>query len=137
MEFTSGGSYTLSIGGLVGVTNGSVTITDSRSESHAAINSLSGTFRGGFIGRVISPGNATIQRSANVSDMRGNNSYVGGFIGQMSGTARIEESYHSGHVQGSTSLGTAGFVGLTEGSGALDIMDSYSIGSSIRSEIDR
>lgn len=130
VEFTSGGSYTLSIGGLVGVTNGSVTITDSRSASHAAINSLSGTFRGGFIGRVISPGNATIQRSANVSDMRGNNSYVGGFIGQMSGTARIEESYHSGHVQGSTSLGTAGFVGLTEGSGALDIMDSYSIGSS-------
>ena len=42
----------------------------------------------------------------------------------------LKKSYHSGHVQGSTSLGTAGFVGLTEGSGALDIMDSYSIGSS-------
>lgn len=130
VTFTGGGSYTLNIGGLVGATNGSVTITDSRSESRAEINSLSGTFRGGFIGRVISTGNATIQRSANASDMRGNNSYVGGFIGQMSGTARIEESYHSGHVQGNTSLGTAGFIGFTEGNGALDIMDSYSIGSS-------
>ncbi|MDA9462214.1 hypothetical protein B835_2144 [Enterococcus mundtii 3F] len=130
VTFTGGGSYTLSFGGVVGETQGLVTITDSRSESRTEINSSSGTYRGGYIGSVTSSGNVTIQRSVNSGDMRGNNSYVGGFIGRMSGTARIEESYHSGHVQGSTSLGTAGFVGLAEGGGALDIADSYSVGSS-------
>ncbi|OTP27797.1 InlB B-repeat-containing protein [Enterococcus mundtii] len=130
VTFTGGGSYTLNIGGLVGETSSEVTITDSRSESHTAINSASGTYRGGMIGRVTFSGNVMIQRSINASDMRGNNSIVGGFIGRMSGTARIEESYHNGHVQGSTSLGTAAFIGLTEGGGALGIMDSYSIGSS-------
>ncbi|WP_142433369.1 InlB B-repeat-containing protein [Enterococcus mundtii] len=130
VTFTGGGSYTLNIGGLVGETSSEVTITDSRSESHTAINSASGTYRGGMIGRVTFSGNVMIKRSINASDMRGNNSIVGGFIGRMSGTARIEESYHNGHVQGSTSLGTAAFIGLTEGGGALGIMDSYSIGSS-------
>lgn len=130
VTFTGGGSYTLNMGGLVGETSSEVTVTDSRSESQTTINSLSGTYRGGLIGQVTFSGNATIQRSVNASDMRGNNSYVGGFIGRMSGTARIEESYHTGHVQGSTSLGTAGFIGMTEGDGALGIVDSYSIGSS-------
>lgn len=130
VTFTGGGSYTLNIGGLVGETSSEVTITDSRSESHTAINSASGTYRGGMIGRVTFSGNVMIQRSINASDMRGNNSIVGGFIGRMSGTAKIEESYHNGHVQGSTSLGTAGFIGMTEGNGALSVVDSYSIGSS-------
>lgn len=130
VTFTGGGSYTLNIGGLVGETSSEVTITDSVSESQTAINSLSGTYRGGMIGRVTFSGDVTIQRSINASDMRGSSSYVGGFIGRMSGTAKIEESYHNGHVQGSTSLGTAGFIGMTEGNGALGIVDSYSIGSS-------
>lgn len=130
VTFTGGGSYTLNIGGLVGETSSEVTITDSRSESHTAINSASGTYRGGMIGRVTFSGDVTIQRSINAGDMRGNNSNVGGFIGRMSGTAKIEESYHNGHVQGSTSLGTAGFIGMTEGNGALSVVDSYSIGSS-------
>ncbi|SFL78328.1 InlB B-repeat-containing protein [Enterococcus mundtii] len=130
VTFTGGGSYTLNIGGLVGETSSEVIITDSVSESQTAINSLSGTYRGGMIGRVTFSGDVTIQRSINAGDMRGNNSNVGGFIGRMSGTAKIEESYHNGHVQGSTSLGTAGFIGMTEGNGALSVVDSYSIGSS-------
>lgn len=130
VTFTGNGNFTLNIGGLVGETNGQVTITDSRSESRTGINSASGTSRGGFISRVAHSGSATIQRSVNSSDMRGNNSSVGGFIGRMSGTARIEESYHNGHVQGSTSLGTGGFVGLGDGNNSLVIVDSYSIGSS-------
>ncbi|WP_301356960.1 InlB B-repeat-containing protein [Enterococcus spodopteracolus] len=130
VTFTGGDSYTLNIGGLVGATSSEVRITDSISESQTIINSLNGTYRGGMIGLVKFSGEVTIQRSINAGDMRGNNSYVGGFIGRLSGNARIEESYHNGHVQGNTSLGTAGFIGKADSDGVLDIMDSYSIGSS-------
>jgi hypothetical protein len=108
------------VGGLIGRTAGSVSLSDV--ENSGIIQG--GSYRvGGLIGYAL--GDLSINSSRNSDTVSALGSYVGGFVGQAAGPAEILDSENSAPVVGKTNNG-GGFVG---GAGELQVSNSTNSGT--------
>jgi hypothetical protein len=108
----TGRSY---VGGLVGYNVGTV------ENSSVVANVHSSGAMGGFVGR---NQNGIIKQSSSAGYVDSNALYIGGFVGENTGTGTIISSYSSTHVIGHGATG--GFVGKMEGG---TIEKSYATGN--------
>ena len=129
------------VGGVIGWSD-ALNTSISNAANHGNINSFWGNSDarghiGGIVGRT-SRNNFTIHQSYNTGDVNTlgasghaalTTASMGGFIGHRSaGGVTITESFNAGHIHG-VDRNTAGFVGLSRGSGGLAIRNSYNIGT--------
>lgn len=97
-NFTTGVFASSCAGGIVGHSEGTVTITNCYNTG-----SVSGSSSGGMVGQA---GTATITNCYNTGNVSGSN-YSGGILGQ-AGTATIANCYNTGTISGSSSGGIVG-----------------------------
>ena len=134
---TSGNSENM--GGIVGYSNQSTTITDCHN-SGTVTNSSAGqyptlTYTGGILGRMETK-NLSIKQCSNTGDISGsasssysNSATVGGLIGGITNGGTLEECYNAGDCTVTSAQKNAFVGGLVGDSSALTIENSYNVGT--------
>jgi hypothetical protein len=123
-SYASGSVYGyLNVGGLIGVTGGTVTLE--ASYATGSTEAHTGSYAGGLIGYAgLNSGNTDISDSYATGSTTGASSNVGGLVGYSEGTMSISQSYATGTVAGTSNVG--GLIGhLSAG----EIVNSYSTGA--------
>ena len=134
---TSGNSENM--GGIVGYSNQSTTITDCHN-SGTVTNSSAGqyptlTYTGGILG-CMETKNLSIKQCSNTGDISGsasssysNSATVGGLIGRITNGGTLEECYNAGDSTVTSAKNNAFVGGLVGDSSALTIENSYNVGT--------
>ena len=130
---TSGNSENM--GGIVGYSNQSTTITDCHN-SGTVTNSSVGeysilTYTGGILG-CMETENLSLNQCSNqgaVSGSAKNDAYVGGLIGGITSVGTLEKCYNAGACTVTSAKNNAFVGGLVGGSSALTIENSYNVGT--------
>lgn len=134
---TSGNSENM--GGIVGYSNQSTTITDCHN-SGTVTNSSVGeypklTYTGGILGRMETK-DLSIKQCSNTGDISGsasssysNSATVGGLIGRITNGGTLEECYNAGDCTVTSAKNNAFVGGLVGDSSALTIENSYNVGT--------
>ena len=134
---TSGNSENM--GGIVGYSNQSTTITDCHN-SGTVTNSSAGqyptlTYTGGILGRMETK-DLSIKQCSNIGDISGsassnysNSATVGGLIGRITNGGTLEECYNAGDCTVTSAKNNAFVGGLVGDSSALTIENSYNVGT--------
>ena len=134
---TSGNSENM--GGIVGYSNQSTTITDCHN-SGTVTNSSAGqyptlTYTGGILGRMETKG-LSIKQCSNTGDISGsasssysNSATVGGLIGRITNGGTLEECYNAGACTVNSAQNNVFVGGLIGDSNTLTLKNSYNFGT--------
>ena len=134
---TSGNSENM--GGIVGYSNQSTTITDCHN-SGTVTNSSAGqypilTYTGGILGRMETK-DLSIKQCSNTGDISGsasssysNSATVGGLIGRITNGGTLEECYNAGDCTVTSAKNNAFVGGLVGDSNTLTLKNSYNVGT--------
>lgn len=130
---TSGNSENM--GGIVGYSNQSTTITDCHN-SGTVTNSSVGeysilTYTGGILG-CMETENLSLNQCSNqgaVSGSAKNDAYVGGLIGGITSVGTLEKCYNAGACRVTSAQNNAFVGGLVGDSSALTLQNSYNVGT--------
>jgi hypothetical protein len=109
------------LGGLIGQANRDVRISQSSISGFIAGE----TQVGGLVG-VVNGGPFFATNSTNSAEISGRASYVGGFVGELSGDAELRGLANTGGITGGDSVG--GFVGYPANGAVLSILSSHNYG---------
>lgn len=107
------------VGGLIGIMDGIETVRVSNSFSTATVSGDSNI--GGLVG-VINTSWGVVQKSYSTGAVSGSVVGVGGLIGRVAATNRVEDCYSTGSVSGTTG---SGFVGYLVGENQGTVANSY------------
>ncbi len=130
---TSGNSANM--GGIVGYSNQSTTITDCRN-SRTVTNSSVGqysiqTCTGGILGRMETK-DLSVKQCSNTGTVSGsakNDAYVGGLIGGITSVGTLEECYNAGDCTVTSAKNNAFVGGFVGDSSKLTLQNSYNVGT--------
>jgi filamentous hemagglutinin family protein len=124
----SSSDYSDNVGGLVGYMEAISSITNAYNTGSIDISNANNNYAGGLVGFM---NNASIMDTYNQGDIYvGTNSYVGGLVGKFgtSNSTTIQNSYNTGAVTGSGSLG--GLVGENSGPNSVIINSFWDVNTS-------
>ena len=131
---TSGNSENM--GGIVGYSNQSTTITDCHN-SGTVTNSSVGeypklTYTGGILGRMETKDLTTLNQCSNQGAVSGSDkyyAYVGGLIGGITSVGTLEKCYNAGACRVTSAQYNAVVGGLVGDSNTLTLKNSYNVGT--------